>query len=114
MAKLHPLVFLITGLIVVVISYFNENLLFFKYIGGVLILYGTAKIVFKLITGKEKIKDSADGLYGDKKWQQQMREQGKIKQKHQAPAISRYTCPRCRAEVFFGNNFCGNCGMRLR
>lgn len=100
--KIPGPVYLILGLIIAGISWFidsktESSFVPFFYIGLFFIAVGVFKIIVKIIIPKQ-----------DEQPQQQAQQQP------QQARLSLSYCPHCRAQVNPSNNFCFNCGARLR
>ena len=107
--KIHGVVFLIIGGVVLGVSLFKDQLRFFTYVGGLFILYGTFKIIFKVITGSSSEKEAL------RIRQQQIQSlQGQPKQQQNQYRTQTFKCQRCGNDVFPQNNFCSSCGIRYR
>ena len=109
MASIPYAVFLVVGIVVTVISSFKQELFFFRYIGIVLVVYGTGKLVFKYIT-ERALKESEPV---------EIQTVGRELRMRQAPqelakGIQTTRCLRCGAIVSINHNFCNSCGLRLR
>jgi len=110
--KIPGPVYLILGLIVTGLSWFidsktESSFALFFYIGLVFLAVGVFKTIVKIIIPKQDEQPFAQ------KPQQQT--QQKIQQQPQQNNNSNLKyCPRCRVQVSLSNNFCYNCGTRLR
>jgi hypothetical protein len=128
---LHGLVFVIIGAIVLIISFFKTELLFFRYVGGLFLIYGTFKLVFRLITGANSKKEALDihseyrqGLTPEQTQQQnaynnQRNQNQQYQRQHQQtnfnqPAQRRIMRCRCGNVIPITSNFCNNCGSKLK
>ncbi len=113
--KIHGIVFIIVGAVVLVVSLFNDHLLFFRYVGGLFLIYGTFKLVFMLITDSDSKKEALQKMYSE---QMPRNRQGNVQgQNRQNPNFQRlpiFKCRKCGYDLFPHNNFCANCGLRLR
>lgn len=129
--KLHWLVFIIIGAFVLIVSLFKAELLFFRYVGGLFLIYGTFKLVFRLITGAGSKKEALDlhsryqqGLTPEqiqqRAYNQRNNNPAYQKQNHtvyqnQPQNIQTRTIRcRCGNVVPITSNFCNKCGFRLR
>ena len=119
--SIHGLVFIIIGAFVLIISFFREQLIFFRYVGGLFLIYGTFKLVFKLITGANSKKEALQmqSNYQQELTPQQMQQQAQLRQqqtnKNQQPVYRTQTFKcRCGNDVYPNNRFCSNCGFRFR
>ena len=117
--KIHGIVYIIIGAIVLSVSLFREQLIFFRYVGGLFIVWGTFKVIFKLITGssskKEALNNFPQGQQGlQQQGQRQQQNQNNQRQQNDINRTQMYNCQRCSNNVFPHNHFCSNCGMRLK
>jgi len=134
--RIHEGVFIGIGLIVVISTFFLEHLLFFRYVGGLFLIYGTFKLVFRLITGantkKEALQMQSDYQQGQTA-QQRQQMQGQMQRQaqqntqqqnmqRQQPAQQQSTdfsrkqifkCS-CGNDIFPQNHFCSKCGIKLK
>jgi hypothetical protein len=115
--KIHGIVFIIIGAVVLVVSLFKEELLFFRYVGGLFLIYGTFKLVFKLITDSDSKKEALQKMYSEqlpryRQGQANTQPQGQQGSNYQR--LPMFKCKRCGYDLFPHNNFCANCGTRLR
>ena len=91
MAKIPAIVWIVVGAVVLFFSYrIGTSFSAFLYLGALFILIG----VFKLIFSRKK----------------------EVPVQHPAHHIQHHGhyCPRCRYQVHPTDNFCKNCGHRLR
>lgn len=102
MAKLASGWWIFVGILVIVISYYVEELAFSFYLGIAFIAFGLIKffIFRKIAPAKE-----------EKKIEEVM---PTFKPEVQRERPSHEFCPRCRAKIMLGSRFCSNCGSRLR
>lgn len=100
MASINGIWFLLIGLVVTIISYFNEDLSLFLYVGMAFIVYGAFKLALKYMTSQ---KEPA----------QPKRNPQQPIQPQQTPP-QHYYCRNCGRKLFMQDNFCTNCGMRQR
>ena len=138
--KLHWLVFIIIGAFVLIVSLFKAELLFFRYVGGLFLIYGTFKLVFRLITGASSKKEALDmhSRYQQGQTQEQIQQRTFNNQKNNnhvyqrnnnyayqkqnpqynqnQPHNTQIRTIRCRCGnvVPITSNFCNKCGFRLR
>lgn len=113
MVSIHGAVFIVIGLLVVVFSYFRD-ILFFKIVGVLFIVYGTFKWIFKAITGANTAKEA---LNMNAPEQKPLRNAAQPSQPYSSQDISRrqmYKCRKCGNDIFLHNQFCSNCGLKLR
>jgi len=100
--KLSWIVFVVTGLIVAAMSYIldrirgTKNLVFFAFIGVVLILYGLSKLLMGIAINIGKPK----------------REYKHTPEYHKKDHGYKY-CPKCASKLRSTFNFCYNCGERV-
>lgn len=105
--KIPGFVFLIIGVLVLVVSLFKKQLIFFTYVGGFFILYSVFKMVFKWITNSSPAEIKGYNI------NRQIPNIPNI-QPQPVQRTQMYKCRRCGNMVFFHSNFCNICGLRLR
>lgn len=128
--KIPGFVFLIIGVLVLGVSLFKKQLTFFTYVGGLFILYGVFKMVFKWITNSSpsEIKNEELRRYGvngqiptaqTPNFHNAKTQNTQTLNPHNIHASNvqrtqAYKCRRCGNMVFLHNNFCSICGLRLK
>ena len=105
--KISGFVFLIIGALVLSVSLFKKQLIFFTYIGALSILYGVFKMVFKWITNTSPAEIKGYNL--NRQIPNTLNVHPKNVQRTQM-----YKCRRCGSMVFLHSNFCSICGLRLK
>jgi hypothetical protein len=95
MAEIHPLAFIIVGMVVTTVSAF-VGLTFFMYAGIIFMVWGIGKISFKKLTEPKVLKRTG------------------YVHKEVGPAPEHYYvhCTRCGHRVRPADAFCPSCGLR--
>ncbi len=119
--RIHGLVYIIIGIFVAVTSFYlfkaNQQFMFYV-VGGALISFGIVKILI------DKVREPK---YEEQPKQAQQQPQRQHQQRYkptqemfasrqpsnQSTRESRY-CYQCGSQIHVGQNFCHNCGVRLR
>ena len=104
MAKIHGLIFIISGLVMSIIS-LNvkyEKLYLFFYIGILFIIMGTAKMIYNAVQAKQKKAPIAN--------HRRLGQQGSVNQYTQNQLKN---CQRCGNISRIHHNFCSRCGARF-
>lgn len=120
--KISGLVFLVIGIVVILFSLFVQsvnpeaNLIFFIIAGGLFIAYGVFKLVSKVITGTDP-KDAQKPVISESIVQKLVKNKdleavNMQMAQRQKPTIT--VCSRCGSKNYSTNNFCYNCGNRLK
>ncbi|MBT6336109.1 hypothetical protein HN695_06445 [Candidatus Woesearchaeota archaeon] len=124
--RIHEGVFIALGLIVIITTLFVEHLLFFRYIGGLILLYGTFKLIFRIITGHSSKKEVMQSFPGQQpnmqnvQQKQQKQNQSNTQKQQTTQQQSRYISRKqifkcnCGNDIFPQNHFCSNCGLKLK
>lgn len=109
MARIHGLVYLLTGIGVVVISWLVNMLKFrvFIYVGFVMIIVGAVKLFFSNVSAQQK-----HDIPRHLKQQQPHERQGKPSA-HQLPPHEIKRCLRCTNVLNPNDRFCNKCGARV-
>ena len=104
MAKIHGIVYLITGIFVAVASYeisYGKLYVFF-YIGLLFIIYGIAKTIIEFINKDKKKEVNSPNIHKN----QLNQFKHPLKQQYKR-------CPNCGNVARGYDNFCPRCGNRL-
>jgi len=114
MAKISGIIFVILGVVVSVASYFvnsyqgTNSLLVFIYIGYAFIAYGVAKIVAKMILGKNKL--SSEELQRELAGTNSINPSSVSKNSLPPGYIGR--CKKCNTPMRNVNVYCHRCGLK--
>jgi Zn finger protein HypA/HybF involved in hydrogenase expression len=97
MAKIHWLAWLtIGGVVTYVSAQIGESFVLFFYVGLIFLAIGTFSALIAFITRKKATKAE------------------KAQVQAQVRPVQRYVCPHCRHPVTLQDQFCSQCGTRLR
>ena len=121
--KLHGLVYIIVGVILVGFSYYatsvNESLdlqkfMLFVWIGYVFIGIGVLKIIYKILSKPKKAKLAKENFHQHKQVQQQsnMEQQSQHSKQQQPNQLIKF-CSHCGSTMRHFDNFCYKCGSRM-
>lgn len=99
MSALNPFITVIIGLFVSIISYFNESLQIFTYVGLAMITYGVMRFFIFPAENKE----------GEKKKKKQTKKEEKKEINYPSKL-----CSRCGARLRPFDRYCFYCGVKVR
>ena len=108
MTKIHGIVYIIIGILVLIVSTTNEKFIVFYYVALVFIIFGAVKLAINIIKKKMGVND----IVKPKPHQRSLiQQQHKVQQAHQAQHFKK--CIRCGNVIRIHDKFCGRCGFRI-